>query len=90
METRQVLNILNSHVHELFTLCDLDNLVTSLGDFESAFKHGTAKVFIGGGSMSYQINDGFGNEWLKVEFEVIHWSNNDPEIVVKLKRVELI
>lgn len=90
MEKHQLLNVINARAGELFTLCDLDNFVMSLGDFESAFEHATVEDFIDGvkeGSMSYSLDD---TEWLNVEFEVINWSANDLEIVVELKGAELL
>lgn len=93
MEKHQILNIINAHAGELFTLCDLDSFVTSLGYFESAFEHATVEDFIDDdkkGSMSYRIGDCLSSEWLNVEFEVINWNANDLEIVVELKGAELL
>lgn len=94
MEKYQLLNIINARAGELFTLCDLDNFVMSLGDFESVFEHATAKDFIDGvkgGSMSYALGN-IDNipERLNVEFEVVRWSADDLEIVVELKGAELL
>lgn len=92
MKKYQLLSSINAHAGEWLSLCDLDNYIRSLGDFESAFEYTGENDIIANGSLSYELdNEDNIPEWLNVKFDIVKRAKEDElSTIVSLKGAEIL
>lgn len=92
MEKYQLLSNINAHAGEWLSLCDLDNYIVSLGNFESAFEHIGENDIIANGSLSYELdNEDNIPEWLNAKFGIVKHAKEDGlSTIVSLKGAEIL